>query len=306
MVVERHPVLRTSLRWEELDEPLQVVHASVAPLFEIVDLRGLTPERQQALMDDYRFQDVDRGFDLTEAPLARVVVFRLSESDHRMMLTIHHIIIDEWSSETLLHGPGLYLYRSAGAVPALPPAVPYRDYVDWLHGQDMAKAESFWRRLLDGFDEPTELGATANESAVPQGVLDTIDAERTKAIQQFASRHGLTLNTVIQGAFAVLVSRHTRREDDLHRRRFRRAPGRDSRRRPHGGQSRRHHPDARASRRRRANGGVASTDDARSRRDRRDRANGRQFSCRAPPPLCDAECAPVLSDESMRFCVRHS
>ncbi|MEV1119913.1 non-ribosomal peptide synthase/polyketide synthase [Actinosynnema sp. NPDC049800] len=198
-VVDRTPVLRTEVVWEGLDEPVQVVR------------RGVTvPVTYADVTDEVVAADAAAGIDLTAAPLMRLVVGRSSDTAIDLLWTSHHLLLDGWSTAQVF---GEVLTEYAGGT--APARRPFRDYLAWLAEVDQSAVESYWRGVLAGFEEPTALPfdrrpteAHRAESSA-QVVLD-LPADRLDAV---ARTHGLTVNTLVQGAWAVLLARTSGRRD---------------------------------------------------------------------------------------------
>jgi amino acid adenylation domain-containing protein/non-ribosomal peptide synthase protein (TIGR01720 family) len=152
------------------------------------------------------------GFDLESGPLLRFTVARVDTGRHVLLLTNHHLVLDGWSVPILMADLwALY----AGAEPAaLPPAPSYNGYLDWLSGRNQAAAEQAWRGYLDGIDEPTLLGrpGVAGARELHAGRLE-LDDDLTSRLRRLARDHGLTLATVVQAAWAVLLHELTGRSD---------------------------------------------------------------------------------------------
>ncbi len=219
-VVERHAVLRTSFRWEGLTEPLQEVHRDVGLPLEQQDWRDLpAPERERQLQA-YLEADRRRGFDLGQAPLMRLALFRLAEADYRLVWTSHHAVLDGRSRPIVVRE--VFAYYEAyceGRDVQLEEPRPYRDYIAWLGRQDLSRAEEFWRRALQGFAAPTPL-VVANpprqlsDDEKGHGLQEIrLSAATTSALRSLARQHDLTLNTLVQGAWALLLSRYSGEED---------------------------------------------------------------------------------------------
>ena len=171
-VIARHAILRTAFVWEGLREPHQVVRRGVELPWVEHDWRGLDEAERERLWRELRETERRTGFDLTRAPLLRLVLARTGEDRYRFLWTFHHILLDGWSGPLIL-GEVFTLYRAldAGRSPQLPKPRPYRDYIDWLHRQDLAEAERFWRRTLQGFTAPTPLALAPPEFPAEQGVV---------------------------------------------------------------------------------------------------------------------------------------
>jgi amino acid adenylation domain-containing protein/non-ribosomal peptide synthase protein (TIGR01720 family) len=236
-VLDRHAVLRTSFHWAGLDRPLQAVAARLAPPLALLDWRRFPPGERPARLAELLARDRRRGFDTRRAPLLRVTLVRLAAAEHHLVFAFHHLLLDGWSMP-LLFGELLHCYRALrrGERPHLPPVRPFRDYVEWLRRQDAAAAESFWRHELAGFTAPTRLpleprpaavpaipAAAAAAAAAPGARLPSdytrrfqfLSASHTGALQRLARRRHLTLGTLVQAAWALLLARHGGAEDVL-------------------------------------------------------------------------------------------
>lgn len=130
--------------------------------------------------------------------------------------TTHHLILDGWSMGLLVQEVfENYEARLRGEPMKREPVRPFRDYIEWLRQQDTGQAEAYWRKRLEGFTTPTPLGlehcfngkSEPTENFAHQ--LTTLSASRTEELKAFARRQKLTLNTVIQGAWALLLSRNS-------------------------------------------------------------------------------------------------
>ncbi|KOX18394.1 non-ribosomal peptide synthetase [Saccharothrix sp. NRRL B-16348] len=198
-VVDRTPILRTEVVWEGLDEPVQVVR------------RGVTvPVTYADVTDELVAADAAAGIDLTTAPLMRLAIGRVSDTEVDLLWTSHHLLLDGWSTAQVF---GEVLGEYAGGT--APARRPFRDYLAWLAEVDQSAVEAYWRGVLAGFETPTPLPfdrppteAHRAESSA-QVVLD-LPADRLDAV---ARTHGLTVNTLVQGAWALLLARTSGQRD---------------------------------------------------------------------------------------------
>ncbi|HQE20197.1 MAG TPA: condensation domain-containing protein, partial [Aggregatilineales bacterium] len=157
------------------------------------------------------------GFDLADAPLMRVALLRTADDTHTLVWTHHHILLDGWSQPQLLHEV-MVLYEGyrQGREVRLDPPKPYRDYVAWLNKQDMAAAEAYWRRVLAGFTAPTPLaieGLGVAEDDPAYGEMEIHLPRETTALQALAAKQHVTMSTIAQGAWALLLSRYSGEDD---------------------------------------------------------------------------------------------
>ena len=217
-VVSRHTVLRTSFAWRKVEKMLQVVHRAAEVPFLSEDWRSLSREEQEDRLGSYLTADRKKGFDLRQPPLIRLALFRLGDDEYRLVWTNHHLLVDGWSLPLLLREVFLsYEALRAGRSPALEEVPPFRDYITWLQKQDMYGAEEFWRQYLEGFRYPTPARLDRSNPGKKNGEqpkeLLELDAELTERLGELARRHGLTLSTVVQGAWAIALSRYSGEED---------------------------------------------------------------------------------------------
>ncbi|BBP64618.1 hypothetical protein PHLH5_21590 [Pseudomonas sp. Cab53] len=216
-LMQRHAVLRSAFLWEELDDAYQVVQQDVdLPLTEL-DWQGRADT--QAALEQLGLEQRARPLELNESPLMRVCLVRLAPERWHLIWTFHHILMDGWSVGIAVQEWLALYYEQAHGRPAhLAATRPYRDYIAWLAEQDMAVTEQFWREQLQDLSEPTPLPSFATRQAAPSGAPfaereSRLDAGETEQLTQFARRHDLTINTLIQGAWALLLGQHAGRDD---------------------------------------------------------------------------------------------
>jgi Condensation domain len=217
-VIDRHPILRTAFVWQNLKKPLQVVGRRVGAPWERQDWRGLSETEQEERFRAYLKADRGRGFKLSSAPLMRLALFQLDKDAYKFVWSHHHILLDGWSVHLLINEvASFYACFCQGRNIRLNPSRPYRDYIAWLQRQDQAAADRFWRESFKGFTAPTplsvdrEIGADLEERYGDERI--GLSAPTTAALQNLARNQKLTLNTVAQGVWAILLSRYSGEED---------------------------------------------------------------------------------------------
>ncbi|NUT98557.1 MAG: AMP-binding protein, partial [Saccharothrix sp.] len=202
-VVDRTPVLRSSVLWEDVPEPLQVVHAHAEVPFTFLDWSG---QDDPARLRDFLEQDREQGIDLSAPPLMRVAIIRVAPGTVRVVWTFHHVLLDGWSVFQVL--------SDVLGEPA--ERRPFRDYVAWLGDQDDQAAERHWRDVLGTFDSPTPLpadrAATGPAASSARHSVELSAADSTR-LYEFGRTHGLTVNTLVQAAWALLLARSSGRRD---------------------------------------------------------------------------------------------
>ncbi|MFJ5974381.1 amino acid adenylation domain-containing protein [Streptomyces sp. NPDC093060] len=211
-LLERHPNLRAAFHHRPDDRAVQVIARRAELPWEEIDLSGLDEETRQAELTRLTDEARDSRFDLARAPLVRFRLIRLGAELHRLVILKHHIVLDGWSMPLFLRDL-VALYHGEQA--SLPAVVPYRDYFVWLAGQDRSTTEDAWRRALSGLTEPTLLApaGSAAPTRMPRSVSRDLSPDVTAALQTFAMNSAITLNTVLQGAWAALLGRLLGRDD---------------------------------------------------------------------------------------------
>jgi amino acid adenylation domain-containing protein/non-ribosomal peptide synthase protein (TIGR01720 family) len=216
-VVNRHAVLRSAFLWRNTAQPLQAVLREVEPAWTRLDLSRLPAPAQRRQIDDWLMQDSARGFALDAAPLLRLALFRIGERDWVLGWSFHHILLDGWSVALVLAAVMEAYQRAdgddrdqAGAM------VIQADYLAWLARQPERDAEEFWKSELEGMAPIRPLGLLDPSPASGDGYEESelvLDASTSESLMALARREGVSLNTVVQAAWASLIARFG--EDDV-------------------------------------------------------------------------------------------
>ncbi|MEW3608842.1 non-ribosomal peptide synthase/polyketide synthase [Pseudomonas aeruginosa] len=205
--LDSHDILRAGFLWQgDLEQPLQVIHKHLELPFAEHDWRGR--EALAEALDELAASERQRGFELEQAPLLRLVLVRMDEERYHLVYTHHHILLDGWSSAQLL---GEVLARYTGEQ-AERTGGRYRDYITWLQAQDKRVSEAFWKEQLAELLEPTRLAqaVAAEREQVGSGQFQrSLPPARTARLKTFAQRHAVTLNTLVQAAWSLLLQRYT-------------------------------------------------------------------------------------------------
>ena len=199
-----------------------MVHEHAAITIEQADWRELGENERAAELTALLDRDREQGYEPDSAPLMRLYLFDCGNRQYKFVWSHHHIIIDGWSIPVLLNELfATYDALSKHESPRLGPVRAYRDYIDWLQAQDRAEAEHYWRETLAGFTAPTPLPGAQQ---LFRGVQEDHDFDRyfatltdaeTKALRELARRLRLTLNTLAQGLWSLMISRYTGSEQVL-------------------------------------------------------------------------------------------
>ncbi|MFB7582656.1 amino acid adenylation domain-containing protein [Streptomyces hydrogenans] len=217
VLTDRHDSLRSGFRTDPSGAPVRFVGASVEPDWRTADLTGTAPGDREAEAARLAGEERRRRFDPARPPLIRFLLIRLDAARWRFVLTNHHIILDGWSTSILLDE--LFLLYDAGAggdgTCPLPPAPSYTSYLDWLGTVDPEWSREAWAEALAGIEGPTLVAPhrQGRDTVVPERVLRTLPAARTAALAARAREAGVTLGTVTQVAWGLVLRQLTGRGD---------------------------------------------------------------------------------------------
>ncbi len=219
-VVDRHPIVRTSFRWEGLDEPVQDANQQVVLPMDHQDWRGLPRLERDYRLELYLKADRRRGFELAQAPLMRLALFRLDEAHYQFVWTSHHALLDNHSRLIVLREAfAFYEAFRSGRELDLPRPRPFADYIDWLRTRDDSEAEAFWRDRLAGFTSPTALVLARAPGQILDSEEDYAEQElrlpggTTSMLRRLAQQNNLDLATIIRGVWGLVLGRYAGETD---------------------------------------------------------------------------------------------
>ena len=220
LVVDRYSTLRTFFVWENRPTPLQVVLKQVELPWSNVDWRELSATKQQQQLSEMLSTQRESGFQLNLAPLMSCTLIQLSEQTYQFIWSHHHLLMDGWCLPIIFKEVfSFYEAKLTGKTCNLPTPRPYRDYIAWLSEQDQETASKFWRETLVGFSAPTPLVVDKPQYQNPQPESDYQELELrlsdqfSRQLESVARQHYVTLSTLVQGAWALLLSRYSGEQD---------------------------------------------------------------------------------------------
>jgi acyl carrier protein len=200
-----------------LREPLQAVHRDLRPPWSVEDWRGEPAEQQRERWNALLKQDRSEALDLTQAPVMRFKVVRLDDGAWRFLWSVPRMLMDGWSWPLVFRDAGrLYEAYARNVTPQMEAPRPYRDYLEWLSRQSAVESAKFWHSQLAGFREPTALISERTVDAVGERYQEQpiqLSAEATSALQTAARQLQITLNTLVQGVWSLLLSRQSGETD---------------------------------------------------------------------------------------------
>ncbi len=221
-VVDRHSILRTFFVWQNRQNPLQVVLKKVILLWNNLDWQELSSTEQQQQLKQLLQTQREQGFNLSQAPLMGCTLVRLGEDNYKFIWSHHHILMDGWCLPIIFKEIfSFYKALLLGENCQLPKPRPYQDYIAWLNSQDKSAAIEFWQQTLQGFSAPTPLVVDKTQflkeqqykTTNYQEITSNLSPECTQKLLHIAQQHHVTLSTVVQAAWALLLSRYSGEKD---------------------------------------------------------------------------------------------
>ena len=216
VLVDRHSILRTAFHYGR-DNPAQIVLKHTEVPWTEYDWREFTQEERLQKRDTLLEAERRRGFDFTQAPLMRFQLIREAPDSWRLLWQFHHVLMDGWCSP-ILFGELFQVYTALRRreTPRLAPVNRYQNYIAWLVAQDREIAKDYWREKLSGFQSPTAIPLIRNRDRQTPDYRETkltLSREKTQQLERFAREQRVTLNTLVQAAWAILLGRYSAEED---------------------------------------------------------------------------------------------
>ncbi|MFD0360158.1 amino acid adenylation domain-containing protein [Nocardia sp. GCM10030253] len=207
----RHDSLRTAFVATD-GGPRQLVVGSAEIDWRATDLAHLPEDAAHAEYDRLVAENATTRFDLARPPMLRLHLIRLGADTYRLLLTNHHILLDGWSTPLLVQEL-LTLYATDGDARGLPAAPSYRAFLAWLAAQDAEATRNAWAHALAGIDAPTLAAAAGPADAAAGQVSREIDVRTSAALHDLSRALGVTVNTAVQAAWALILRARTGRDD---------------------------------------------------------------------------------------------
>lgn len=215
---EQHTILRTSFNSEYFDIPVQCVHKQVEVPVDVIDFKNLKGEQLDDELSVFLEENKSIAFDFSTAPLLRFVIIQLPNNKVKLVLRSHHILWDGWSFSSLMNS-FLTCYTAIANGQPIPTIQKdnYGDLVRSIAQKNNVKSASFWKEYLSDVTSPSFLPFVKEETSRNKLFGNTTDSlviekDLAKDIFKFAKKHHLTVNSIIQGVWAYLLSKYSNQE----------------------------------------------------------------------------------------------
>ncbi|MCU0289445.1 MAG: condensation domain-containing protein [Acidobacteria bacterium] len=214
---KRHDILRTAFFYKNLEQHVQVVlkDRTVGFYYEDISITRDKKEKE-ALIESFKTKDKDRMFDLSKDALMRVSILRVDKSEYEFTWSFHHILMDGWCSGILItEFLEIYTGYLENRPYRLPSIKQFRSYIQWLDKQDKEASAAYWKNYLDDFEQQTPLlkKTTIKKGYRSETVSFVINKEETTRLNELSAAHHVTLNTLIQATWGILLGKYNGKND---------------------------------------------------------------------------------------------
>lgn len=217
-MMQRNSIFRTNFHSKWKNEPLQVVyrHKKNGLIYE--DLREMNEDDREAYVASYTREDKIKGFDLSQDVLMRISILHTHDETYRFIWNYHHILMDGWCLSLVIQElfDGYFAIQEQRKLEDRVP-IPYKQYIEWLEKQDHEQSLKYWSDYLQDYDEQTTLPKdntiTNRDEYRSENIIFTLGTELTGQLAQVASQNQVTLNTLMQTAWGMLLQKYNDSED---------------------------------------------------------------------------------------------
>ncbi len=213
--VKRHEALRSSIHHKDIKQPVQIVFSELELPIETLDWRDISPDDISKSIQIFKTQDlIKHGLDLSETSNNRLTLIHLQNTEYQLIWTCHHILLDGWSAAVILRDVfQIYTEKYDNRASELATIPSYGSYLNWRKKQDENLAQKFWKEYLASFGQPKFIQINTGKSKRRLLHEFSLEKEIKKSIYAYIRTHHLTLNTLLQGMWAVLLSRFVAQDD---------------------------------------------------------------------------------------------
>ena len=206
--IQRHPALRTSIHWENIKQPVQVVHKETILPFTFEDWRIFDEATIQYKLNELR---TSKSIELVKAPVSNFLLIQKTNSKYILLWNCHHILLDGWSASNIIKD--IFTFYDGlikNETPKLITLPAQKVYLNWLKKQDEVQAKAFWNNTINNEKESTLF--EVNEK--PASLLEykdrifNLSKKEIFQINRLIKKHQLTINTLIKGYWSLLLAHY--------------------------------------------------------------------------------------------------
>ncbi|MEX3625580.1 amino acid adenylation domain-containing protein, partial [Viridibacillus arvi] len=215
-LIKNHAILRTSFDHKNFNKSMQVTYKKKKAKVITVDVSAGSIDKREYI-ENLKNEDLERGYNLTDDTLIRMIMVKTSENSYSLIISYHHIIIDGWSLSILIRELfNGYKAVEYGEKVRLINEKPYSEYIDWLFAQDKRKAEKHWQEYLLDLTDVSEVPYSQNyelKEYKNKAINLTISENLTQKIEDVARRNKVTVNSIMQSIWGLLLQKYNNSSD---------------------------------------------------------------------------------------------
>lgn len=214
--MKRHAVLRTTVHWEKLEKPVQLIHQERPIQLSYLDWTDSSQQENEEKWTALKQKYSEAGANFEEGALSKIVLVKMKEQTYRLLWPSHHLLLDGWSSQIILNDLlTFYDAISENKIPALEPLPTYKSYKSWLNSLNEEASQKFWKQYFKDFDNSSlfNRNITLINAFTPTESNKFISEKLTDDLQQFAKKNRITLNSIVQGTWALTLGKYFNTND---------------------------------------------------------------------------------------------
>lgn len=214
--VKRHEMMRTSVHWKNVKQPVLVVQPEKPIIWTFLNWTNLNENDQQTELENYKKERKTEGAVLDKYPLSKISLIQIKDKVYYFLWECHHLLLDGWSSTIILKDAFSYYDASVNSTPVeLTAITTQKAYKNWLKNLDTTKAEEFWQHQFEGFKiSPLfQKETTLNQEQSSETFNTKFSFDTSSALRQVAKSYKITLNTLFQGIWALVLAKYFNHTD---------------------------------------------------------------------------------------------
>ena len=210
LVIERHPVLRTSVHWEKIKSPVQIVKPTGSMEWTILDWSNLSPFEQENELAEFKKNNKNNGINFTKNPLSQISLIKTKSDSYYLVWCCHHLLLDGWSTSIILKDVfDFYEALFTNNSPNLEAIPSYKSYLNWLKKIDSNEARIFWEKSFENYKKPFLFDENQHKSTSLVQNQIQLSQEPTVRAKELSKAYQITLNTLFQGLWALVISKYS-------------------------------------------------------------------------------------------------
>ncbi|MGI9553193.1 MAG: condensation domain-containing protein, partial [Aurantibacter sp.] len=211
LAIKRHAVLRTTIHWENLEKPVQIVHQKKSMNINFLDWREDSPEEIEQKWKSLLASSRESGVNFEYGALLNLTLVAVEENVFRFLWPSHHLLVDGWSSHIVLKDVFEFYQALCNKTEPLFETLPsFKSYLGWVNKMNNEAVGSFWKGYFKNFEQAYLFDPSNKQVETVKPILKKLSLSEadTRSLRAFAQNHQVTINTVVQGVWAILLSKY--------------------------------------------------------------------------------------------------